>query len=140
MKFFKFIMIISAFFTLNISAAVFAQDIPEEDTTKAEETQAKSEKKEKEDIELNTVVVTATKTEERIKDVPMNIDVISAKDIEATGATTLGDAIGQKVTGHFHRYSGASQAAGLMTQAAAYWYLLTGIDSDQVTWEKYLPR
>lgn len=65
-------------------------------------------------IKLNTVVVTATRTQEKLKDVPVNVDVITSKDIEASGINTLGDIIGQRVTGHYHRYSGLSQPAGIM--------------------------
>ncbi|MBN2039077.1 MAG: TonB-dependent receptor [Spirochaetes bacterium] len=120
MKLTKAAVIVTALFALCLSAALFAQDMPEEETiTKTEDTQPQAEKKGKEDIKLNTVVITATKTEERIKDVPMNIDVITSEDLEATGATTLGDAIGQKITGHYHRYSGMSQPAGIQANFTA---------------------
>jgi vitamin B12 transporter len=64
-------------------------------------------------VKLNTIVVTATRTKERLKDVPVHVDVITSKDIEASGLNTLGDVVGQKMTGHYQRYSGLSQPAGL---------------------------
>ena len=68
---------------------------------------------------LNSIVITGSRTNERLKDIPMNMDVITDKEIEATGASTLGDAVAQKVTGHYHRYPGMSQPAGIMANFTA---------------------
>ena len=44
------------------------------------------------------MVVTATRTEKKIIDVPASVEVITAKDIEKSGATYIDDAL-KKVTG-----------------------------------------
>lgn len=62
---------------------------------------------------LDDVVVTATKTEEKIMDIPIDVQVISSEQIEMSGATNVGDLLGKYVTGHLHRYNGLLTAAGL---------------------------
>ncbi len=62
---------------------------------------------------LDTVVVTATRTEESLEDVPVHVEVITREEIEESGAMTVGDIVGKKVTGHFHRYQGLLQPIGL---------------------------
>ena len=47
---------------------------------------------------LDQMVVTATRTEKKIIDVPASVEVITAKDIEKSGATYIDDAL-KKVTG-----------------------------------------
>ncbi len=96
----------------------FAQDSPSalpgiENAADKKNTTSGSSTEEHKSVKLNTIVITATKTKERLKDVPVHVDVISGKDIEAMGVNTLGDVIGQKMTGHYQRYSGLSQPAGL---------------------------
>ena len=47
---------------------------------------------------LDQMVVTATRTEKKIIDVPASVEVLTAKDIEKSGATYIDDAL-KKVTG-----------------------------------------
>ena len=44
-------------------------------------------------IELEEVVVTASRTKQKIKDTPAAVEVITEKDIEAMGAQTLREAL-----------------------------------------------
>ncbi len=71
------------------------------------------DKKAEETGTLEEVVVTATRSEERIIDVPASTDIISKEQIEMSGVTTLGDLIGKYSTGHYHRYSGMLSPLGL---------------------------
>lgn len=51
------------------------------------------EKKEKKKVELEEEVITATKTKKLLKDVPIRTEVITAADIEASGAVNLYEAL-----------------------------------------------
>ncbi len=97
---------------LSVSFSLFAQDeVPV--ATGGDLVEEQDGQKDKKTMKLNKVVVTATKTEEKLKDVPVNLEVITDLDIQETGALSVGDIIGQKVTGHYHRYSGLLQPVGL---------------------------
>lgn len=62
---------------------------------------------------LDEVVVTATRTEEKLMDIPVNLQIITRDQIEESGITDIGDLMGKYVTGHLHRYSGTLTAVGL---------------------------
>ncbi|MFH0926315.1 MAG: TonB-dependent receptor [bacterium] len=68
---------------------------------------------EEKEIELDKVVVTATRTSGHIEDIPVQVEVITEEEIKESGAQTVGDLIAQKVTGHVHTYSGLQQPVGL---------------------------
>jgi vitamin B12 transporter len=113
---------INTIFTNNQLAAQDASEVKEntaESPDVAKEDTKADKQKDGKAIKLNTIVITATRTKEKLKDVPANMQVITSKEIEGTGADNLGDAIGQKITGNFKRYSGASQSAGIMANFAA---------------------
>jgi vitamin B12 transporter len=59
------------------------------------------------------MVVTATRTQERPIDVPVNTEVISREKIEMSGAVNVGDLIGKYITGHLHKYSGLLTPVGM---------------------------
>lgn len=59
------------------------------------------------------MVVTATRTEERPIDVPVNTEVITREMIELSGALTVGDVVGKYITGHYHKYNGLLSPVGL---------------------------
>ncbi|MGQ9669144.1 MAG: TonB-dependent receptor plug domain-containing protein [Desulfosoma sp.] len=62
---------------------------------------------------MEDVVVTATRTTERIMDVPVTTEVITREKIEMSGATHVGDLIGKYITGHYHKYNGLLSPVGL---------------------------
>ena len=62
---------------------------------------------------MDDLVVTGTRTEERVIDVPVTTQVITAEDIEMSGATDIGDLIGKYVTGHYHKYNGLLSPIGM---------------------------
>jgi vitamin B12 transporter len=101
-------------FLINGLEAQDAKPIKEDNAEKSVKDNNDNIQKDEKAVKLNTLVITATRTKEKQKDVPSNLEVITAKEIEASGEKTLGDIIGEKVTGHYHRYSGLSQPAGLM--------------------------
>ena len=76
---------------------------------------AKEEKEEgkKEVVKLDAVVVTATRTEEKVEDIPIRVQVITEEEIKESGSMTVGDIIGKQVTGHYHRYQGMLQPVGM---------------------------
>lgn len=59
------------------------------------------------------VVVTATRIEGNITDVPITTQVITREQIELSGATNLGDIIGAYVTGHYHKYNSLLSPVGI---------------------------
>ena len=66
---------------------------------------------EKETVALDEVVVTATRDTQEIRKTPANITVITAEDIENSGATTVVEALSKLESIQFRTYSGnASQA------------------------------
>ncbi|MFH0977043.1 MAG: TonB-dependent receptor [Spirochaetota bacterium] len=125
MKFYKyyiFQIILVSIIYFSFSVLSNAQEIPVEESAEAvgqeqDESNSAELKGDVQDnekiIKQNMLVITATKTRENKKDVPVNVEVITSKDIEATGATSAGDVLGQLETGHFHKYSGLQQSAGL---------------------------
>ena len=61
---------------------------------------------EEEPFDLGEVVVTATKTEEEVKDLPMSVSVITREEIEASNATTVTDIL-NNLSGVFVQKTGA---------------------------------
>ncbi len=110
--------VVFIFFISNLDAQDVEVQKEDKSETSVKETNENYQKNEK-SVKLNTLVITATRTKEKQKDVPANLEVITGKEIEATGIKTLGDVLGQKITGHYHRYSGLSQPAGLMGNLSA---------------------
>lgn len=64
-------------------------------------------------IQLKEIVVTATRSEESIEDIPVVVQVIDEEDIKISGITNVGDLIAQKVTSHVYKNNGVLQPAGL---------------------------
>ncbi len=62
---------------------------------------------------MDEMVVTATRIEQNIKDVPITTQVITREEIELSGATNLGDILGTYVTGHYHKYNGMLSPVGI---------------------------
>lgn len=62
---------------------------------------------------IDDLVVTATRIEERVIDVPVTTQVITAEQIELSGVTTVGDLIAKYVTGHYQKYNGLLSPVGL---------------------------
>ncbi|MFA5353751.1 MAG: TonB-dependent receptor [Thermodesulfovibrionales bacterium] len=56
---------------------------------------------------LDEIVVTATKIEEPLKDVPASVQVITSEDIKNSTALNAGDLIAEASIGHVHKYTGA---------------------------------
>jgi len=64
-------------------------------------------------VRMEEVVVTATRDKEEVRKVPANITVITAEDIQASGATTIPEIL-EKVEGiTFRSYSGSASQAVL---------------------------
>lgn len=78
-------------------------------------------------VELDPVVVTATKTPQRLKDTPVMIDVITREEIEATGAENIGEVLEHKAGIFVHRdgHGDGVQLQGLDSQ-----YVLILIDNE----------
>ncbi|HET6460877.1 MAG TPA: TonB-dependent receptor plug domain-containing protein, partial [Syntrophales bacterium] len=57
---------------------------------------------------MEEVVVTATRDTEEIRNVPANVSVITAKDIEKSGATTIPEVLDKLESIQFRSYSGNS--------------------------------
>ncbi|MEF3167882.1 MAG: TonB-dependent receptor [Deltaproteobacteria bacterium] len=62
---------------------------------------------------LDEVVVTASRIEEKAKEVAANVTVIDKKEIEASGSRTLGEILAEKAVGHIQEYPGALTAIGI---------------------------
>ena len=62
---------------------------------------------------MENMVVTATRTEERPIDVPVNTEVITREMIEQSAATHLGDLLSRYITGHYHKYNDLTAQTGL---------------------------
>ncbi len=62
---------------------------------------------------MDALVVTGTRIEERIIDMPVTTQVITSEQLELSGVTTVGDLIGKYVTGHYHKYNGLLSPVGL---------------------------
>ena len=79
-----------------------------------------AQEKEKKKTTMEEIVVTATRTEEKPIDVPINTEVITREKIEMSGMTHVGDLIGKYITGHYHKYNGLLSSPGMrgfMTEA-----------------------
>ncbi|HDL89953.1 MAG TPA: TonB-dependent receptor [Thermodesulforhabdus norvegica] len=58
-------------------------------------------------MELEPVVVTATKTPTPVRQLPVRVDVITRDEIEKSHASDLSELLIQKFPTHFHRYPGS---------------------------------
>jgi len=91
-RFFRSIVVFTVFFSV-IASGRFAlaapQDAPQEKAVVMEE-----------------VVVTATRSTEEVRKVPANVSVITAKDIEKSGATTIPEVLDKLESIQFRSYSG----------------------------------
>ncbi|MDL1968999.1 MAG: TonB-dependent receptor [Deltaproteobacteria bacterium] len=91
---FKMVMVL---FVLTLFSVMPAAGLAEEYKAKeTEETAADGDKKEKkkaEEVKLEEVVVTATRTPQKVMDAPSNIMVITSKEIEAMDAKTSADVL-----------------------------------------------
>jgi len=67
----------------------------------------------KQTMKADEMVVTASRSEERSIDVPIDTQVITREKIEMSGAADVGDLIGKYVTGHYHKYNGLLSPIGL---------------------------
>ncbi len=59
-----------------------------------------------ESVELGEVIVTATRTPEPAKQVPVAVEVITREEIEASGAKSLDELLAEYHPGHLHKYPG----------------------------------
>ncbi|MGV8057529.1 MAG: TonB-dependent receptor [Smithellaceae bacterium] len=67
--------------------------------------------KEDEPVKMSEVVVTATRDGQEIRKIPANVTVITAEEINKSGATTIVEALDKLESIQFHTYSGnATQA------------------------------
>ena len=73
--------------------------------------QAKEEKKAL--VELEEVVVTAGRVEEKKKEITTNVTIIDEEEIKNSSARDLGDLLAEKGIGHIHKYPGALTAVGI---------------------------
>lgn len=62
---------------------------------------------------LDTVVVTASRHKESIKDTPMKVQVIEQEDIEASSAKDLGELLAEKGIGTIRQYPGTLTSVGI---------------------------
>ncbi len=68
---------------------------------------------EKEVSHLDELVVTATRTKEKVKDIPVTVDVITNDEIKDAGVTNVGDLISLYIPSHYHKYTGMLSPVGL---------------------------
>ena len=73
--------------------------------------QAKEEKKAL--VELEEVVVTAGRVEEKKKEITTNVTIIDEEDIKSSSAKDLGDLLAEQGIGHVHKYPGALTSIGI---------------------------
>jgi vitamin B12 transporter len=64
-------------------------------------------------LTLDEIVVTASRVEEKAKEVTANITVIDEEEIKASSAHTLGEILAEKAVGHIQNYPGALTAVGI---------------------------
>ncbi|MBU1056009.1 MAG: TonB-dependent receptor [Proteobacteria bacterium] len=62
---------------------------------------------------IDEMVVTGTRSKERLIDVPVTTEVITREKIEMSGAVDIGDLVGKYITGHYHKYNGLLSPVGL---------------------------
>ena len=94
-KIFKELMALSILISfLIIPQLGFAEDYTTKERLKKEKTEEEAKKAEKEKaVKMEEMVVTATRTEKEILDVPTNISVITAEDIEKMKPIKITDAL-----------------------------------------------
>lgn len=64
-------------------------------------------------LTLDEIVVTASRVEEKAKEVTANVTVIDEEEIKASSAHTLGEILAEKAVGHIQNYPGALTAVGI---------------------------
>ena len=80
--------------------------------TLGEEIKEKKVKK-KEEVALEEVVVTASRVEEKVSEVPASVQVITSEDIERSNAKNVGDLLAERSCGHIHKYPGQLTSVGI---------------------------
>ena len=78
-------------------------------------------------VELEPVVVTATKTPQRLKDIPVITDLITRADIEATGAENVGEVLEHQAGIIIHR---DGHGDGVQLQGLGSEYVLILVDGE----------
>ncbi len=63
--------------------------------------------------ELGEIVVTATRTPEAVRDLPVVVQVIDRQVIERSGAKNLGELLAKEHPGHLHAYPGLLSSVGI---------------------------
>jgi len=80
------------------------------------------------DVEMNEVVVTATKTEQKSQDLTQSVTVITADDIEKTGATNVGDIIGTTAGATVSDYGPLGALQNIQLRGSTYQQVLVLLD------------
>jgi len=62
---------------------------------------------------MEEVVVTASRVEEKKKEITTNVTIIDEEEIKDSSATDLGDLLAEKGIGHIHKYLGALTSVGI---------------------------
>ncbi|MBW1794941.1 MAG: TonB-dependent receptor [Deltaproteobacteria bacterium] len=63
--------------------------------------------------ELEEMVVTAGRVEEKKKEITSNVTIIDEEEIKISSATSLGDLLAEKGIGHIHKYTGTLTSIGI---------------------------
>ena len=92
------------------------------------------EKKEKE-IKLNEVIVTATRTEKNLKDVPITVQVVTAEDIRKSQATDFQSFLETEFSGINFTYDGGMPNINMMGFGGKYVLFL--IDGERMAGETF---
>ena len=108
---------VSLIFTVSTVSAVFAQN------------------KELEEIEIEKVVVTATRTEKDIMDVPTSMSVVDEKDIDRTGTNSTPELL-RDIPGVFLFDNAASGAKRVMIRGESGSRVLILIDGQKISEQK----
>jgi len=132
-KIFKKLMALSILISfLVIPQLGFAEDYTTKERLKKEKTEEEAKKAEKEKaVKMEEMVVTATRTERKIIEVPTNITVIDKEDIHRMKPRDISDIL-EKIPGIiFKKYSGASPNPNIRGTQTAYtggaYIMLNGI-------------
>jgi outer membrane cobalamin receptor len=80
------------------------------------------------DVQMNEVVVTATKTEQKPQDLTQSVTVITADDIEKSGATNVGDVISTTAGATVTDYGPLGALQSLELRGSTYQQVLVLLD------------
>ena len=94
-----------------------------------------AQSKKKEEIEIQEVVVTATRTERKLKDVPITTSVISSKTIEKAQMVNFKNFLEQELVGVNFNNHGGSESINIMGLGAKY--ILFLIDGERMAGETF---